>query len=258
MADQNTTIASIPSGYSTIAGILYAASATEQCNWDVVVWNRVAAAFNRPRWRGGWDEDEENGPNIQPNHLHRQLINALSRCITKHSRHPYQYCDTCKPETPHRPKIADWAVALHVLILMRSTKTSRVEALHSNTASQTETTPSNRGSLSEENGGESNEETPPASDENPEMAEEHRDDPVEIAIEVKIHGDSDKPGSGIYKVNYAKDWLHTTLNSEAIRSHLPKSTTLIAEIDEWPEFAPSNHQSREIIHIQREILGNTR
>lgn len=84
MGDQNISIANLPPGYSTISGLLYAAISTERTNWDVVVWNRVAAAFNHPHWRGRWTENEDERPNIAPIHLQRQLVNALTHCTTKY------------------------------------------------------------------------------------------------------------------------------------------------------------------------------
>jgi hypothetical protein len=46
MADQNTTVAQLPAGYATLAGVIYAVSASMPQAWSYIAWSRMSAIFS--------------------------------------------------------------------------------------------------------------------------------------------------------------------------------------------------------------------
>ncbi|KAI9856281.1 MAG: hypothetical protein M1824_005495 [Vezdaea acicularis] len=114
MGDQVTTVASLPAGYATLAGIVYAAIATEQKNWSCIVWNRITPAFYCQQYQNGWTEQGDQKLEGNLDQKQQQLIDALIRCITKHAR-SLSSSKKDKSMANNEPQLVDWTAALYLL-----------------------------------------------------------------------------------------------------------------------------------------------
>ena len=86
MADQNTTVAQLPAGYATLAGVIYAVAATSPKLWSHIAWTRMSAIFMKRAQRV--DTIKTRQPSNTSSNKRARLQLDLSRAITQQLRRP--------------------------------------------------------------------------------------------------------------------------------------------------------------------------
>jgi hypothetical protein len=86
MADQNTTVAQLPAGYATLAGVIYAVAATSPKVWSHIAWTRMSGTFMKRRQRV--DTIKTRQPSNTSSNKRAELQLGLSRAITQQLRRP--------------------------------------------------------------------------------------------------------------------------------------------------------------------------
>jgi hypothetical protein len=106
MADQNTTIASLPAGYATLAGVVYAVAATSPKVWSHIAWTRMSAIFTKRAQRV--DTIKTRKPsNASPNkRAAARLQLGLSRAITQQLQ---------RPRLPDSSVVVNQIAVMHVI-----------------------------------------------------------------------------------------------------------------------------------------------
>jgi hypothetical protein len=93
MSDQITNIATLPAGYPTLAGVLYAIATTSRNVWGHIAWARMAQAplFLRSRLTGPENtSSNDSGSDTNVNSVLSNLLElegALTRNVTRSARH---------------------------------------------------------------------------------------------------------------------------------------------------------------------------
>jgi hypothetical protein len=84
MADQNTTIAQLPAGYATLAGVIYAVAATSPKVWSYIAWTRMSAIFMKRAQRVDTIKTRQSS-NTSPHQL-AELQAGLSETVIQQLR----------------------------------------------------------------------------------------------------------------------------------------------------------------------------
>ena len=99
MADQNTTVAQLPAGYATLAGVIYAVAATSPKVWSYIAWTRMSAIFMRRAQRVDTIKTRQSS-NIA------KLQVSLSKAIAQKLR---------QPRLPDSSVVAKQIAVMHVI-----------------------------------------------------------------------------------------------------------------------------------------------
>lgn len=137
MTEHVTTVANLPPGYPTLAGVIYGAAATESRYWDWIVWNRIAPAFHTKPWWRKHIGHQGIGVNSELEKEQKLLINTLSHYITKFARR-FPRSRRCEPMQDGKAQVLDWTAALHILYSMLKPPLGLDSALPENPNSQLE------------------------------------------------------------------------------------------------------------------------
>ena len=104
MADQNTTVAQLPAGYATLAGVVYAVAATSPKVWSHIAWTRMGAIFMKRAQRV--DTIKTRQPSNTSSNKRARLQLGLSRAITQQLR---------RPRLPDSSVVVNQIAVMHVI-----------------------------------------------------------------------------------------------------------------------------------------------
>jgi hypothetical protein len=93
MSDQITNIATLPAGYPTLAGVIYAIATTSHNVWGNIAWARMVqvslflrSRLGEPEYTSSNDSSSDTNVNSVPSNL-LQFEGALTRNVTRSARH---------------------------------------------------------------------------------------------------------------------------------------------------------------------------